>query len=185
MSGVNLNRVDHEGLVVDSISLDDGHVVAVDREDIVGVARQREKTHAVAENNVSNSTVLNKCSTNRLPCSTVITARSVLSPPAKRPNPLIRVASEVLIVIQLDLVHSMRCVNLRESSPERSGSVVPISERNDRRLVVDVVEVRMGVIRVVYDHRTPQTIAVLRGQMTMVPERACGCGALAADYGRT
>lgn len=188
LAGVDLDGVDREGLVVDGVGLDDGHVVAVNGEDIVGVARQREKTHTVAESTVSNGTVSTvEGITNRLPCSTVITARSVLSPPAKRPNPLIRVESEpILNVLQLDPVLTPCAgVNLREGSTERSGGVIPIRERDDRGLVVDVVKVRMRVTRVVYDHRAAQTIAVLRRQVTVVPEGACGCGVLAADYGRT
>lgn len=58
LAGVDLDGVDREGLVVDSVGLDDGHVVAVDGEDIVGVAREREKTHTVAESTVSNDATL-------------------------------------------------------------------------------------------------------------------------------
>lgn len=51
--------------------------------------------------------------------------------------------------------------------------------------VVDVVQVSARVVRVVHNERTPQTITVLRGQVTVVPEGACGCGVFTADYGRT
>ena len=36
--------------------------------------------------------------------------------------------------------------------------------------VVNVVEVLVGVLRVINDNRAPETIAVLSGQVTVVPE---------------
>ena len=44
---VDLDLVNGEGLVVDRVDLDDRHVVAVDRERVVGVARERGETEAV------------------------------------------------------------------------------------------------------------------------------------------
>lgn len=43
----DLNRVDRKGKVVDTVDLDNVEGVAVDGEDEVGVARQRNKTESV------------------------------------------------------------------------------------------------------------------------------------------
>ena len=48
MCGEELNAVDGEGLCVDSISLNDGHSVIVDAEDVVRVAGQRHQAETVA-----------------------------------------------------------------------------------------------------------------------------------------
>ena len=47
LASKDLDRVDSDGLVVHAVSLNDSHVVAVDREGVVGVARQRNKAEAV------------------------------------------------------------------------------------------------------------------------------------------
>ena len=38
--------------------------------------------------------------------------------------------------------------------------------------IINVIQVRMRVVRVIDDHRTTETVAILGRQMTVVPERA-------------
>ena len=51
--------------------------------------------------------------------------------------------------------------------------MVPVRERDDRGLVVNVIEVGVRVVRVVNNEGATKTIAVLSRQMAVVPERAC------------
>lgn len=44
------------------------------------------------------------------------------------------------------------------------------------RTVVNIVQVKVGILGVVDDNRSSQTIAILRGEMRMVPERSCLVG---------
>ena len=78
----------------------------------------------------------------------------------------------------------------RETSTKCSGSMVPVHQRNHsgfykitmskirtrtkgvRRTVINVVQVEVRVVRVVDDHRTTETIAVLSRQVAVVPESA-------------
>lgn len=48
--------------------------------------------------------------------------------------------------------------------------MVPVHERDDRGLVIDVVEIRMGVVRVVDNEGATETVAVLGRQVAVVPE---------------
>ncbi len=36
--------------------------------------------------------------------------------------------------------------------------------------IVDVVEASMGILRIINNEGTPETVTVLRGQVTVVPE---------------
>lgn len=50
LSRENLNGVGGDGLCLDTVRLDDGEVMAIDAEHVVGVARQRYQAEAVAIN---------------------------------------------------------------------------------------------------------------------------------------
>ena len=52
---------------------------------------------------------------------------------------------------------------VRETGTQRRGGVVPVRERDDRGLVVNVVEVGVRVVRVVNNEGATETIAVLSG----------------------
>ncbi len=47
LTSVDMNRIDGHRLVADRVRLDDRHVVLVDREDEVRVARERDKAETV------------------------------------------------------------------------------------------------------------------------------------------
>ncbi len=48
--------------------------------------------------------------------------------------------------------------------------MVPVRERDDGRLVVDVIETRVRIVRVVHNERTTETVTVLCRQVAVVPE---------------
>ena len=48
--------------------------------------------------------------------------------------------------------------------------MVPVGQRDDSRLVVDIVKARMRIIGVVDNESTTEAVAVLGRQMAMVPE---------------
>ena len=50
--------------------------------------------------------------------------------------------------------------------------MVPIGKRDDRRFIVEVVEVQVRVVGIINDHRSTKTVTILRGQVTVVPESA-------------
>ena len=52
LAGEDLNGVDFESLGVHTVNLNNGEVVVIDREGEVGVARHRDKTEAVAIQNM-------------------------------------------------------------------------------------------------------------------------------------
>ena len=48
--------------------------------------------------------------------------------------------------------------------------MVPVGQRDDSRLVVDIVKARMRVIGIVDDESTTEAVTVLGRQMAVVPE---------------
>ena len=50
--------------------------------------------------------------------------------------------------------------------------MVPVRKRDDRRFIVEVVEVQVRVVGIINDHRSTKTVTILRGQVTVVPESA-------------
>ena len=48
--------------------------------------------------------------------------------------------------------------------------MVPVRQRDNCGLVIDVVEARVRVIRVVHHESATETVTVLRGQVAVVPE---------------
>jgi hypothetical protein len=93
-----LDRADSEWVVVLPIDLDDGHVVAVDRECEIWVARQRNKAESIPARRLARNKVIpSKRGTYRRPLMTLTTVRLVFLVLANaRPMPLIRVASGTL-----------------------------------------------------------------------------------------
>ena len=50
--------------------------------------------------------------------------------------------------------------------------MVPVRQGDDGGVIVNIVITEVGVIRIVNDQRSAETVAVLGRQMTVVPERA-------------
>ena len=110
-----------------------------------------------------------------MPWVTVITESSAAAPLslAVRPLPLMSVESPPKLLKSKDGNTPIAWQEYaRESRAKTGSSVVPLSQGNDGALIVDIVEVRVRVLRIVDNHRTTQTVTVLRGQVAVVPECA-------------
>ena len=68
-------------------------------------------------------------------------------------------------------------VPVRKGDDRRLCSMISLRAQNikvERSLtIINVIQVRMRVVRIIDDHRTTETIAVLGRQVTVVPERPC------------
>lgn len=52
-------------------------------------------------------------------------------------------------------------------------SVVPVGQSDHGRIVIDVVQTGLRVVGIVHNERATKTVAVLGGQMAVIPERSC------------
>ena len=84
-------------LGVDGVSLNDGHVVAINAEGIERITRERDETETVAVDSdylfSGQATFRQMSHTHRFPCVTLMTERSPVPVVADRPNPLMSVES--------------------------------------------------------------------------------------------
>lgn len=134
--------------------------------------------------------------TNRLPRSTLMTASSESgSPEGDLPNPLIRVASGSLIIADVRTVQSHEkrpTVMPTHTAPTtvcartwyQSAKVMTVlsirvlasgldhQRRHGVLTIVNIVQLRMRIMRIVDNEGPAQTIAVLSRQMAVIPEGA-------------
>lgn len=125
------------------------------------------------------------------PASTVMTESSEREPPAKRPRPLIRVESAVLQQSSTSHSNNSDIDSLREGRSQSRSDVVPISKSDNSCVwtplsaphvspisklsltIIDIVEIRLGIVRVVNYEWSSETITVLSLKMTVIPESTC------------
>lgn len=82
LTGEYLNSISYDRLVVDAIRLNDGECMAVDLEKIVGVARNIDEAETVSVETNKTCTFAHLQQHYLFPCSTLMTARSlVVGPP--------------------------------------------------------------------------------------------------------
>lgn len=108
-------------------------------------------------------------------------------PPAKRPRPLIKVVSATLACDQHMYLHNIQLVTHGKRAPSLAAvwyqsakvmtvvSVYGVSQPDPYDVkawhtVIDIVQRRVGVVRVIDNEWASKTVAVLSGQVAMIPE---------------
>ena len=173
LAGEDPDGVDRERLVVDGVGLNDGHVVAVDGELEVRVARHRDEAEAVAlALGDGDDSEFGRGATG-VPAKSIDEDRVGTKPAL----PLVygsrqyweRTHRILVLILVAVWYQSARVMMVDSASPSVRGQGMGVEED---LTIVNVIQIRMRVVRVVHNHGSAQAITILSGQMAVVPERA-------------
>ena len=183
----DLNLVNRVRLTVDAIDFDDGHVVVVDGKHEIGITGHRDQSDAIPEHKVNFVNV------------SAYGAHSIKDSPLAKLNVdhrevrsgTVRITALTIdqrgIELWWNTYWLLLCQDVVPVGQSDDGAVYRADWRDKnksfklertlnmrvRHTIIDIVAVCVGIVRVVNNQGTPESIAVLSRQVTVVPVRPC------------